>query len=417
MKDRRPLSEVGRSPEFSSTSRVITGLTSDGLPIEAFVKFADEPQRLLCLLPSAQPRSAAPQVPFFPRWSWASGFDDWDVVSLSDPMLHAAPALHASWFVSATTDITKELGEFLKDFCLRRGIPVNRVTLYGSSMGGFGALMIASSLPGSRAVAEVPQLNLLEYPDPQALTDVERLALDGTTLKHIEHQSPEKVNVIARFQHSDYIPPLSIITNRADSAHPEALDFLAALNAMAPTVSKVGPTSLFQTPRPEGHAVQPTPFMIETLKSLSQLPCDIVDGRPVAVQGADAVPLPDWDVSDSAGWESRPLVEAVTWVESPGSGEVDIEFEISNSGAESQKGIVLCIAAADPDSEAMNRAGFRFSTYRGIGYFKYLRVPSGTSQIRESITLADESDIRGFGLATWDLQEPQVANLKIAYRG
>jgi hypothetical protein len=416
MKDQRSLSEVGLTPEFSSTNRVITSTTSDGLPVEAFVKFAEEPTRLLCLLPSAQPRSKAPQIPFFPRWSWASGFDGWDVVSLSDPMLHAAPALHASWFVNSSADVTKELAGFLGEFCRLRQIPLSGVTLYGSSMGGFGALMIASSLPGARAVAEVPQLNLLKYPDPQALADVELLALGGTRLEEVEQLSPEKVNVAARFQHSDYIPPLCVLTNRADGAHTEALEFLAAVNAIAPTVARVGPTSVVQLPSPEGHAVQPTPFMIETLKALAEMPIELADGRPKRIEEAKTVPMPRWDVSSPIEWENLPLAEAVTWVESKGNGEAHLELEVFNSGTESQKGIVLCVAAASPDEAVMNRAGFRFSAYRGIGYFKYLRVPSGTSRIRESVKLDDQSEILGFGLAAWDLEAPRVTNLHITYR-
>jgi hypothetical protein len=227
---------------------------------------------------------------------------------------------------------------------------------------------------------------------------------------------PERVNVLARFSHSDYIPPLSIITNRADSAHAEALEFLKAINSMAPTVSSVGHTSLHQTPRPEGHAVQPTPFMIQTLKTLAELPCDTVNGRPPAVEEALLVPSPQWDLNDATGWEKRTLAEAVTWVGSSGNGAVDVEIEIFNGGTESAKGIVLCLAPAEPDSDAMNRAGFRFSTYRGIGYFKYLRVPSGRSLIRESISLDEKCEIRGFGLATWELDAPEVTELTISYR-
>lgn len=415
-KDQRRLSDVSRSSDFSSVNRIITSATTDGLPIEAFVKFAENPTHLLCLLPSAQPRSKPPQIPFFPRWSWATGFDGWDVVSLSDPMLRAAPSLHASWFVSTSVDITKELAGFLREFCLLRAIPLSAVTLYGSSMGGFGALMLASSLPGARAVAEVPQLNLLNYPDPQALKDVEKLALGGTSLEDVERSSPEKVNVTARFKHSDYIPPLTLITNRADSAHKEALDFLSDLNAVAPSVSAVGPTSVLQLPRPEGHAVQPTPFMIDTLRALTAVPCELGDGRPRPVEVAEATPAPTWDVSSPSDWESLSLGKAVTWVESKGNGEAHLELEVYNGGVESQKGIVLCVAAAAPDEAAMNRAGLRFSAYRGIGYFKYLRVPAGASRICESIKIDDQSEILGFGLAAWDVEAPRVDNLRITRR-
>ncbi|MDI3242494.1 hypothetical protein QK292_13155 [Arthrobacter sp. AL08] len=293
---------------------------------------------------------------------------------------------------------------------------MDMVTLYGSSMGGFGALMIAASLPGARAVAEVPQLDLLQYPDPEALADVERLALAGTSLRNIEDKHPERVNVLARFRHSGRIPPFTLITNRADSAHSEALDFLASVNSIAPTMSSVGPTSVHQTPRPEGHAVQPSPVMIQTLKAMSQLPCEVVDVRLPSTDEPQTNAVPHWDLREAAGWKKRSLTQTVTWIESPGNGKLDLEFEIRNDGAESAKGIVLCLVPAHPDTAAMNQAGFQFSSYRGIGYFKYVRIPSGTSLVRQSVSLFGDCEIMGFGLAAWDLESPKVTNLKSSYR-
>lgn len=416
LKEQRPLSDVGLSLEFSSTNRIITSVTSDGLPIEAFVKFADEPKHLLCLLPSAQSQTKAPLVPFFPRWSWASGFPDWDVISLSDPMLNAAPDLHASWFVSNTADITEELAGFVEEFRRAREIPSSAVTLYGSSMGGFGALMIASCLRGARAVAEVPQLDLLRYPDKRSLAEVQRLALDGASLEQIEQSAPEKLNVTARFQHSDYIPPLTIFTNRADSAHQEALDLLAHINLMAPSVSKVGPSSVVQLPQPQGHAVQPSLVMIDTLKALAKLPCELADGRQRQIVEAPNLPVPVWDAAPLSDCEWLPLKEKVTWIESRGNGRANLELEVMNPGPRSEKGLVISVVVAAADEATMNNAGFRFTSYRDIGYFKYLPVDSGTSQLSEFVDLGSDTEILGFGLAAWDLKALLLSSLKITSR-
>ena len=72
-------------------------------------------------------------------------------------------------------------------------------------MGGFGALMLAAELRHAVAVAEVPQLDMRNYPIRGAVSDLEGMAL-GCTLGEYYDLHPERVSVVSRFVSTRVIP-------------------------------------------------------------------------------------------------------------------------------------------------------------------------------------------------------------------
>jgi hypothetical protein len=410
----KKLSEVSRDLEFSAVNRVITGKTMGGLDIEAFGSFAPDPQKLLCFLPSAQPRNAAPQVPFFPRWSWASEFSAWDVLSFSDPLLPLAPSLPASWFATFEEDVIGEFARFIRGYCTKRGIKTEDVILYGSSMGGYGSLMIAAELQDSHAVAEVPQLDLLRYPDSTSLADVESLSLGGRPLNDLATQFPHRTDVYARLQSTKCIPPMTIITNRSDSAFQETLDFVAGLHQLAANAESVGPVMLHQTPRSEGHAVQPTPYMIRLLKSIGGIPPQVAKYYPTFAGTQERLEFPQWDFDNCDSWGERELKESVAWIKHDNATELAVEFSAINPGAGTSKGIVFCVAVHGTSPEEMALEGFMFSHYRSVGYFKYVALPDGTSAHDIRLSVPVGAMIKGIGLAAWDVKAPVIRDLRLS---
>ncbi|WP_347107525.1 prolyl oligopeptidase family serine peptidase [Paenarthrobacter sp. S56] len=408
------LSDVSRDVEFSSSDRIITAETTRGLGIEAFGHFAAAPKKLLCFLPSAQRKDAPPQAPFYPRWSWATGFPDWDVLSLSDPMLNSCPDLAASWFASSEEDIVSELAAFIREFCNRRSISIADVVIYGSSMGGYGALMVAAELKVARAVAEVPQLDLLLYPDKDALADVEKMALHGRSLASLTEEHPERTNVYERLLSTRAVPPMTIVTNRGDSAFQETMEFVDRVQSLADQSDSVGSVSLHLTSRNEGHSVQPTPFMIQFLKSAAEIPAPTTTYFPPVEGEARRLAFPQWHVEDGDSWGERELNESVTWIKWTGGSELQMQFDVENSAAASTKGMVFSVAAKGSTHEALSQQGLNFSSYRSIGYYKYVELPAGISTQNINVRLESGASIEAIGLASWDVKKPLVRDLRLS---
>lgn len=149
-------------------------------------------------------------------------------------------------------------------------IPTNKIILYGSSMGGFGALMIAGYLKDSFAIAEVPQINLLNYPIKNALKLLEEHIFEGESIENFVLEHPEMINVLDRWKSLQTIPPFRLITNSADTEHIEHLEFLSLIDKLKKDVKTVGDIHLTVVSEEIGHKPLPTAYGIKFIRTAIQ---------------------------------------------------------------------------------------------------------------------------------------------------
>ncbi len=180
---------------------------------------------LLCLLPSAQNSNMPVKEVFFSRWKWHSKFP-FNVINISDPALKEHK-LHGTWFLDKTTDHIKNISEFVSKTAKILGL--EKIIFYGSSMGGFSALMCASEVKNSYAIAEVPQLDLRKYFFKNAISLLEEKNLSNENIDSFYERHPERVSVIERFNKNSKIPNAMIITNRMDQEFIDHLNLTVEL--------------------------------------------------------------------------------------------------------------------------------------------------------------------------------------------
>lgn len=225
----------------------------DGSKMEAIVRFRKNAKNVLVFFPSAQKQSEPPKIPVFHRASWATEFPDSTIIALSDPALNDAGG-HACWFLSS--DYEKDYIESLSDFLIlitnELSLSGLRMYLYGSSMGGFGALMVACHLPNSHAIAEVPQLDLRTYPHQSAKSWLKSNVL-GVDVNEFYVSQPHKISVLSRYLNQNKIPPLTLISNAADDEFMQHIDFIRELSSIVSLVESVGSYSLKVWPESIGH--------------------------------------------------------------------------------------------------------------------------------------------------------------------
>lgn len=228
----------------------------NGAIVDAFAYFREGAKKIVCLLPSAQPNSHI--NPIFHRWSWAFNLPDCHVISLSDPALYNAD-INAAWFLSGNeTDNISAMAAVVRAIAMRVNVADDNIIFYGSSMGGFGALMLASCFDNAFAIAEVPQIDLKNYPVKGAISNIENHLLAGESLDSLSKRFPERTEVIARFLHSNRVPPLRIVTNAADSAFNEHIQFISDLMRLRTDVDSFGEISISVDSRNIGHKPLPT---------------------------------------------------------------------------------------------------------------------------------------------------------------
>ncbi|MDR7233166.1 hypothetical protein [Agrococcus sp. BE272] len=203
----------------------------DGLPLHVKLFERESSDSLLIFMPSAVAAgNVAHRHPSFARWQWESHFPQAHVLAVADPSMGIAQELRGAWYMHRDHDVIAAMAVAIERLIVRLG--ARRVVIYGSSLGGFGALALAACLPGAVAIAEVPQLDFGKWLQ-SARTAVETHIL-GRELEQHRLLHPEQVGIRARFEHASQVPSFVIISNVRDSGYREQLEFFEWVCAGAP---------------------------------------------------------------------------------------------------------------------------------------------------------------------------------------
>lgn len=180
---------------------------------------------MVVLMPAAlSPGRSDRQRIFYTRATWQDQWPTSDVICFSDPAIGQDSRLNGAWYMHRDYDVIQALADLVMEQADSRNISHNRIVVYGSSLGGFGALMLAAHIPGARAVAEVPQLDFALWL-PSAVAEVEQYIL-GEPVKEFRKRHPERVSVLHRFLFASRIPKFSILTNGNDFRIAEQRNFM-----------------------------------------------------------------------------------------------------------------------------------------------------------------------------------------------
>lgn len=219
---------------------------------------------LIVAFPSALAENVSGE-PIYHRWSWGEKFDT-NFISLSDPSFKKAGLL-GGWFIDdGKRDVIQEYSVLIKTIADELEIDNKNIVFYGSSMGGFGALMTATYFQDSLCVAEVPQLDLRNYPWKSAIIAIENKCLNGDSLGEFYRSFPERVSVIERMKMNSNFPNCEIVSNFEDEENDELVTLQRAYKSHKTGNVFTGSIGLSTLSAFSGHKPLPTLFAIKYLK-------------------------------------------------------------------------------------------------------------------------------------------------------
>lgn len=197
------------------TDKIHRDLRLRSMPIQYKITERPNADSLIVMMPSAvSVKRQAKRIPTFTRFTWAHLWPDSEVLAVADPALPLRESVTGAWFIHPRVDVILLLSKFIRDIAEARDIPLERVCLYGSSLGGFGAIAAASLLPGSTAIAEVPQIDVRTWNNTIVPT-LEREILDGS-VDEFYQKFPERISLYDRIRSSAHVPAVRLITNERD---------------------------------------------------------------------------------------------------------------------------------------------------------------------------------------------------------
>lgn len=206
--------------------------------------------RLVCFMPAAISASVSRDPRQLSRFSWHSEIPEYHVLALSDPALGLDDEILGAWYLHPTADLMQEMAAIVKDLVADLGLDNHQVLFYGSSLGGFGALGMASLLPGSSAIAEIPQIDVACWPVSGAVRAMEDRIL-GMSFREFRQTYPEMVDVRDRFAKSGLVPRFLLVSNEEDASLEIQKAFMDDIDSSS--LPRVGRQRLLVTPQVSGH--------------------------------------------------------------------------------------------------------------------------------------------------------------------
>jgi len=246
--------------------RFIVGLPS-GKRFECLFTRKPSANKLFVMLSGA--RNWKIPEPEFSRLSWHAALPG-SMLCVADPgVLRPGKKLALAWYVGTNQhNWTDALAELVRLTCDKLNITTSDVIAYGSSGGGFGALMLAAALEDATAVAINPQTQVLQY-HARPVNNFLKAAFDVAAAPELdENLVQSRLSAINAIRHAPRAKVL-FVQNKNDRHHYEkhckpfceALDIpLTGKNITAGRIQ-----TLLYVDRP-GHRGEPEKIVPEILR-------------------------------------------------------------------------------------------------------------------------------------------------------
>lgn len=201
---------------------------------EFLVYFKSNTDKVLCLGSGAMGDDSKHDTsrPFFHRHSWTF---DASTIWYNDPTRYLNLESKGSWGVGTTDDyILENIGDILVQLITRMNLKRENIIFYGSSMGGFTSLQLATMVKDSIALADIPQL---EFQNHVSYERVKPYCFPGLSDEEIWNRFKHRFDVIELMKKEDYIPKAIIVFNCSNrDINTQYLDFIKKINVL-PTIT------------------------------------------------------------------------------------------------------------------------------------------------------------------------------------
>ncbi len=194
-----------------SVEPIVLTVDWNGVKYDFLVRLKDTSSNLLVFGSGAM--VTRENLPYFQRHSWIYDMED-SMIFYHDPTLNLGDLLagwgQGTWDRYALKDIAAILTKLIE----KARVSPKNVLVYGSSCGGFMALMLGGFIRESTVLVNCPQTCLtrwLEFP----IQSVFNLSYPSLSMQDVMKAFPERINVMKFYNQIKYVPKIYYWQNAA----------------------------------------------------------------------------------------------------------------------------------------------------------------------------------------------------------
>lgn len=153
------------------------------------------------------------KLPVFQRYTWKDEFEE-NLIFYNDPTLYLGDVTLAWGYGTEKHHYLETIANILSKLIKIMKIKFEDIGIYGSSGGGFMAIVLATFIRGSKAIVNNPQTNIGKYYEG-LIKRLFSIVYPEMDLKNALNFYPERVNLIELFKKENYIPNIKYFQNVA----------------------------------------------------------------------------------------------------------------------------------------------------------------------------------------------------------
>ncbi|WP_156096049.1 glycosyl transferase family 2 [Methanobacterium sp. SMA-27] len=186
-------------------------VNNNNVKYEFIIRFSSINKNLICFGSGAyEPEKISP--PIYRRHSWESKFEE-SVIYYNDPTLYIDPELYIGWGIGKIDDwYLLVIADIIQILARKNNITPENMLFFGSSGGGFTAIMLSTFIKNSSVIVNNPQIFLTNYAK-RHLNQMINSCFDNLDLETVLEQYGHRIDIVKCFEHQQYMPNLTYIVN------------------------------------------------------------------------------------------------------------------------------------------------------------------------------------------------------------
>lgn len=165
-------------------------LGSGAVPIEQIKRFKDKP--------------------YYNRLTWNFNVS---TIYFNDPTRYLNNELQGGWGIGIEEDwYLKNIKDIILKISQKCNIINENILFFGSSMGGFMALFLATMVKQSKALVDIPQLNMNIYMEKH-WNNIKKFSFNNKSDDYVLKNYSHRINIIDMIKKENYIPDATLILN------------------------------------------------------------------------------------------------------------------------------------------------------------------------------------------------------------
>jgi len=200
------------SYEFPENELFGLKIFEDNVKYEFLLKKSTTSDKLICFGAKGGVERDKRELPDFPRFSWHNSFKE-SLIYPADPTFYINEEIKTGWYIGNEENwYLEKIAEIISKIKENFRIKNENILFYGTSVGGFSSLMMATLFKKSTALVGNPQIIVSNH-FTKPYENIKKYCFNGLDEETIFKKYGHRLNVVELFKRENYVPHIIYLVN------------------------------------------------------------------------------------------------------------------------------------------------------------------------------------------------------------